>query len=376
MQLGQGPVAARLSRVGAMAAVELRPLGIGELLDVAIRLTVRNAGTLLRAVVVVVLPLQVISAIVYVSGSDDQFRNVNGKVTLGSGTSAGTFAATFAIVLLISWLTPLIASGVCFKAVGDAYLGGSPSWRESLRFTLGRVHSIAWISILVALGSFAGAILCLLPGIWLFISWAIALPVLMTENARGTKALRRSFGLIKGRWWATFGALVLAYILSAVVGGGISALLSAASLSGSGHSTLVDIVLRIVSGSISDFLTVPFVAALTVVLYLDLRVRKEGFDVQMLAAQIGLAPGEVPVVPVPPTGPLGTPGQPLWGPRSAQGAGSAQPPFWPPPPGWRPPEPEPAAETEPPGTTPTATPTVEEPPFWPPPPGWRPRDPE
>jgi hypothetical protein len=317
-----------------VAAVELRPLGIGELLDVAIRLTIRNAGTLLRAVIIVVLPLQVVSAIVYVSGSDDQLRDVNGKVTLGSQTSAGTFAATFAIVLLISWLTPLIASGVCFKAVGDAYLGGEANWRESLRFTLGRLHSIAWISILVALGAFGGAILCILPGVWLFISWAIALPVLLTENARGTKALRRSFRLVKGRWWATFGALVLAYILSAVVGGGISALLSAASLSGRGHSTLVDIVLRIVSGSISSLLTVPFAAALTVVLYLDLRVRKEGFDVQLLAAQIGLEPGTVAVVPEPPSGPLGETGPPRFPP------GGEQPPFWPPPPGWRPRDPE------------------------------------
>ncbi|MEO9176653.1 MAG: hypothetical protein ABI317_14155 [Gaiellales bacterium] len=319
-----------------MAAVELRPLGIGELLDVAIRLTVKNAGTLLRAVIIVVVPLQVISAIVYVSGSDDRLRNVNGKVSLGSGTSAATFAATFSIVLLISWLTPLIASGVCFKAVGDAYLGGRPNWRESLRFTLGRLHSIAWISVLVALGSFAGAILCLVPGVWLFISWAIALPVLLTENARGTKALRRSFRLVKGRWWATFGALVLAYILSAVVGGGIAALLSAASLSGSGHSTLVDIVLRVVSGSISSLLTVPFAAALTVVIYLDLRVRKEGFDVQLLAAQIGLEPGAVPVVPAPPSGPVGPLGEsraPVFGP------GVEQPPFWPPPPGWRPRDP-------------------------------------
>jgi hypothetical protein len=325
------------SRVGGVAAVELRPLGIGELLDVAIRLTLKNAGTLLRAVIVVVLPLQVISAIVYVSGSDDQLRNENGKVTLGSGTSAGTFAATFAIVLLISWLTPLIASGVCFKAVGDAYLGGKPNWRESLRFTLGRLHSIAWISILVALGAFAGAILCVLPGVWLFISWAVALPVLMTENARGTKAMGRSFRLVKGRWWATFGALVLAYILSAVVGGGVAALLSAASLSGSGHSTLVDIVLRVVSGSISSLITVPFAAALTVVIYLDLRVRKEGFDVQLLAAQIGLEPGAVPVVPAPPSGPLGPGGEsraPVFAP------GAEQPPFWPPPPGWRPRDPE------------------------------------
>jgi hypothetical protein len=311
-----------------MAAVELRPLGIGELLDVAIRMSIRNAGTLLRAVVVIVLPLQVVSAIVFVSGDDSQIGHV------GDHGDRGTLVATYIVVLLIGWLTPLVASGVCFKAVGDAYLGGTADWRSSLRFTLGRLPAIAWVSVLIAIGSFGGAILCIVPGVWLFISWAVALPVLLTENVGGGKALSRSFQLVKGRWWATFGALVLAYILSAVVGGGISALLSAASLSGSGHSTAVDIALRIVSGTISQLITVPFVAALTVILYLDLRVRKEGFDVQLLAAQIGLAPGEAPLVPAPPTTPPGFVRAPGWNPDGEQ------PPFWPPPPGWRPRDPE------------------------------------
>ncbi len=317
-----------------MAAVELRPLGVGELLDVAIRLTIRNAGTLVRAVIVVVLPLQILSAIVYVSGSDDKLQNVNGKLTLAPDVDAKTFAATLAVVGFIAWLTPLIASGVCFKAVGDAYLGRPADWRSSLRFTLGRIHSIAWISILVALGSVVGFVLCIVPGVWWLISWSIAVPVLLTEDARGTKALRRSFRLVSGRWWATFGALFLAGLLSAIVSGGIGALLNTVALGGSGHSDLVDIVLRVVSGTISNLLTVPFVAALTVVIYLDLRVRKEGFDVQLLAAQIGLEPGEVPVVPVPPSGPIGTHAPPRYDPNAEQ------PPYWPPPPGWRPRTPE------------------------------------
>ena len=312
-----------------MAAVELRPLGVGELLDVAIRLTIRNAGTLVRAVMVVVLPLQVLSAIVYVSGSDDKLQTVNGQTSLAPHVDATTFAATFAVVGLIAWITPLVASGVCFKAVGDAYLGHPSDWRSSMRFTLGHVHSILWISILVALGSAVGLVLCVVPGVWWAISWSIALPVLLTEDARGTKALRRSFRLVSGRWWATFGALLLAGLLSAIVAGGVSALFSFASLSGSGHSTLVQIVVQIVSGTISNLLSVPFVAALTVVIYLDLRVRKEGFDVQLLAAQIGLEPGEVAAVPVPPSGPVG-PQVPRYDPDAEQ------PPYWPPPPGWRP----------------------------------------
>ena len=44
-------------------APHLRPLGIGEILDVALKIVWRNAGTLVRAVVFVVLPVQIISAL-------------------------------------------------------------------------------------------------------------------------------------------------------------------------------------------------------------------------------------------------------------------------------------------------------------------------
>jgi hypothetical protein len=56
--------------------------------------------------------------------------------------------------------------------------------------------------------------------------------------------------------------------------------------------------------------------------------------VQLLAAQIGLEPGELPVVPVPPSGPVGTQAPPRYDPDAEQ------PPYWPPPPGWRPRAPE------------------------------------
>jgi hypothetical protein len=316
-----------------MGAVELRPLGVGELLDVAIRLALRNAGTLLRAVVVVVLPLQVISAIVYVSGQDDSIRNANGQFAFDRN-DAWTLAVSLAVVFLISAVTPLLASGVCLKAVGDAYLGGTADWRSSLRFTLGRFHSILWIGFLAGVGGVLGAIACILPGIWLWISWAVAVPVLLIEGSRGRKALGRSFRLVKGRWWGCFGALLLAYLLVGLVSAGINAVLAAISLSGSGHGEVIEFALRTVSGSVSSMITTPFTAALTVVLYIDLRVRKEGFDVQLLAAQIGLEPGAVARLPDPPSE---TQGGPTGPPPPASGDA---PPFWPPPPGWRPREAE------------------------------------
>ena len=316
-----------------MDVVELRPLGVGELLDVAIRLTLRNAGTLMRAVLVVVLPLEIISSIVYSSGADALRTTSDGRSTLVGHVDPWTFGVSIALVAIIAGITPMLASGVCFKAVGDAYLGGSSNWRSSLRYTLPRAPSILWITILAGLGVVLGAVACFLPGIWLAISWSIAVPVLLMEGARGSRALGRSFALVKGRWWPTFGAIVLAYILVTIVDTGITQLLGALSLGPTGHGAIVDFTLRVATGTVSSLVTTPFTAALAVVIYIDLRVRKEGFDVQMLAAQIGLEPGQTITVPDPPSGLTGAPLRP----RPSSGS---EPPFWPPPPGWRPQESE------------------------------------
>jgi hypothetical protein len=311
-----------------MESVELRPLGIGELLDVAMRVTLRHAGTLVPAVLVVVVPLQIISSIAYVAGGADQLRSSGGQWELQGDVDPWAFGISLTIVGMIAAITPLLASGVCFKAVAEAYLGGTSDWRSSLHYTLPRLHSILWVTILAGLGVLAGLCLLVLPGIWLAVSWAIAVPVLLAEGARGSKALGRSYRLVKGRWWGTLAVLVLAALLVGIVSAGIATLLSALSLDPTGHSALVDFVLRVISGTVSSLIATPFTAALTVALYIDLRVRKEGFDVQLLAAQIGLEPVEV-AQPAPPTAPSGAPEAPP--PSSAE-----QPRFWPPPPGWRP----------------------------------------
>ena len=69
----------------------------------------------------------------------------------------------------------------------------------------------------------------------------------------------------------------------------------------------------------------PLSAAVLTVLYFDLRVRKEGFDLELLARRLGVEPGTaaagadfIPQIVPPPV------------------PSDDQPPFWPPPPGWRP----------------------------------------
>ena len=344
------------------SAPQLRPLGVGEILDVGIKIYLRNALTLFKIVVFVVLPAQILVNLIEISA-------LPSNVTLSSG-SAGPLGGTFTQygpvsrhdrnVLLIGFISAFVlqfvagrfAQAGCFRAIADAYLGEEVGWRSSLRFALGRLPAIVWMTVLAGILTVLGFILLIVPGVYLYVAFTVAVPVLLVEGAGPWRALRRSRQLVRGRWLGTLGVSVVGSLLVSVVSLAISGLLVGVAFANPSRNTVTGFVLNTLAATLGSMIATPAAAAFVTVLYIDLRVRKEGFDLLLLARGLGVehAPGrELPsFIPEPP--PTGS-----------------RPPFWPPPPGW---EPGPVSAVEPPPPL-----SSNEPPFWPPPPDWKPGDP-
>ena len=340
-------------------APELRPLGVGEIVDVAIKIYWRNALTLFRIVLVVVAPVQLVSSLVTTSASTNNklvttsTDPVTGRQTVHLNHPYLLFTGILVIVVL-SLVGSILSTGACFKAVADAYLGERPDWRSSLGFALRRFGSLLWVLLVASLALLPLFAACLLPGIWVGVAWSVAVPAMLTEGVKGTKALGRSWRLVRGRWWPTFGVLVIGFLLAAVISSVIQYAFTGLLLAGAGRSNVAQVVVGTIGGTLSSMLTTPFTAAFVTVLYFDLRVRKEGFDLELLAERIGLKPP--PAGEVRPAPPAARPALPTTG---------SQPPYWPPPPGWQP-------GPDPTGGTSLAPADPTEPPYWPPPPGWSP----
>jgi hypothetical protein len=308
-------------------APELRPLSIGEILDVAIKIYLRNAWTLFRVVLVVVAPVQVVSALIEASaGSNGSGITTTGDTTTVSSHDLALYLSAFGAATILGVVANTVATGASFKAVADAYLAEQPTWRSSLRFAFARLHSILWITFLGGIATVVGLVFCIIPGVYLWIAFAVAVPVLLTEGVKGTRALGRSRALVGGRWLGTFGVVLLGTVLAGVVSAAIGGLAGVANASTDANS-VAGFLVNSVSGTLGAMISTPFTAAFVSVLYFDLRVRKEGFDLQLLAERIGLtAPPEGGYRPAPGSAPAPRP------------TGDAAPPYWPPPPGWRPPE--------------------------------------
>jgi hypothetical protein len=345
-----------------MNAPALRPLGVGEILDVGIKIYWRNAWTLFRIVLFVVLPAEILVNVIQVSALPS---GTTTHYTFGLGPSyttqgnvgngdASTIAIAYGIGVIINALAGRLAQAGCLRAVADAYLGEPVSWRSSLRFALRRLPAVVGLSILTSIFIGLGFIACVIPGIYLWGAFFVAVPALLVEGIRPFRALRRSRELVRGRWWGTFGVAIIGYLLVAVVGLALTGLVLGVAFASPSQNTLTGFVLTVLATTLSAMLTTPAAAAFATVLYIDLRVRKEGFDLLLLARRLGVDASQISAAAaetyIPPEAPVYE---------------GEQPPYWPPPPGWKPTG-GPVAPT-----APQPEPPADQPPFWPPPPDWK-----
>jgi hypothetical protein len=309
-------------------APRLRPLGIGEILDAAIKIYRSRYKTLMKAVFVVVAPVQLLTAVVRLSlptsinmsaTTTDPFGDTTRTTDIDAAALIGTVAALL-IIAMIGLIASQLATATSLKVVSNAYLGEEEDWRASLRFATSRLPSLIWLTLRIGLLAFFGFLACVVPGVYLYFAWAVAVPVLLLEDKRGRHATRRSRQLVKGRWWPVFACVAIALLLASIVGGAFQGIL--VGVLASTDSELLIAVATAIAAIASAVLVTPFSAAVNGIVYFDLRVRKEGFDLELLARTLGVDP---------------TPEALAWAADvPALGPGDEQPPFWPPPPGWKP----------------------------------------
>jgi len=269
---------------------DLRPRGVGEILDAAFRLTLDHWRTLVLATLCVVVPIQILSTIVVFSAFPSDLLTGQAAFEEQPDPEAfmedfGVFMAGVLVASLLTGLMVVLSIAACFKAVANAFLGGTPDWRDSVRFAFARLGPLLWVSVLYVLGVTLGFFVFFFPAVWLAVAWTLSYPALLVEDARGTHALRRSFRLVRGRWWPTFGVLLVGVILIGVIAWIVQFVVSLPVFFV--DSILAAAVLNTLAAILGYAISTPLQAALVVMVFFDLRVRKEGLDLELLADRLG-----------------------------------------------------------------------------------------
>ena len=321
----------------------LRPLDLGASLDAAIKICRARFRPLVTVVFVVTLPALVLTALVQLSaGSASSITKTDPQTNLPTfdGKAFGIYLAGVAVVLVLTVVSSALATAGAFRIISGVYLGDEPTWQDSLRFAWHRLGSVLWVTVLVLLASLVGLLVFLVGYAWVRTAFAFAVPVLLVEGLRGTEALGRSRRLVQGRFWPVLGTLFIAFLLASAVQGAISA--PAIILTFTSPGSAAGAVVQFVTALVGTAIVTPFTAAVVVVVYFDLRVRKEGFDLVLLAQRVGVepAPDGFPAQPGAPRFPTPAPWADPWGTPRGQPGTEQSPPGWgqtspgQPPPGW------------------------------------------
>jgi len=145
---------------------------------------------------------------------------------------------------------------------------------------------------LLALIQVMAWVFCLIPlWIWFWVLWIAVLPAMFVENLGLGAAMGRSWRLVEGRWWRTFLIVFLIAVLWYVVRIALGAVLFIANqllvIFASSYVTLA-IVGGV--GEVIYSLATPIIQIAIVLIYFDLRVRREGLDLFQQAQRLPQAP--------------------------------------------------------------------------------------
>jgi hypothetical protein len=262
---------------------QLRPLSIGEVLDAGFRLLRARFGTLVMCVLVPMVPLSIIATILTASTDESAF-DVNATTTTSSDGSA---IAGALISTLLQGAAAALAVAACFRVISSAYLGEEATAGPSLRYGLSRLLAlmVAYIVLSIALG--ISFVLFIIPGIFLSVKWSVTFAAIVSERAGPFSSIGRSWVLTRGHWWRTFGTLLVLGLLALVLYLAIVAGLGGAIATNGDMSEVTYAVLTVVLTIVLFAILYPLIAAIISVMYYDLRVRNEGFDLQLLAQGVG-----------------------------------------------------------------------------------------
>jgi len=251
-----------------MAAFELRPMRTGEILDGAITMMRWQFGVLF-GISVVCLGLPTVL---------DIYIDLTGGRTAHLGLAL--------LERLLSLFGTLLVTGATVSAVSEAYLGRTPQLGDSLRYGLSKLGFIFSASIVSGFLGVLALIVFVIPGIIVFCGYAVVAQVAALEPLNsGTDALQRSWTLTKGFKGKAFVLWLVALVIIAALGlsGGLVATLAATV------SPVFEPVSTVLLALVM-LLYYPLLTCVFTLFYYDLRVRKEGFDVEVLATQLGGAP--------------------------------------------------------------------------------------
>jgi hypothetical protein len=182
---------------------------------------------------------------------------------------------------LVSRLLYVLLDAATISIVSESYLGNVPDLASTLRAVGNRSGALLAAAFLRGLLVGLGFLVLIIPGI-VFYAWSFAMPmVVMLEGRRAGEAFSRSNELVRGDTARVLLTLFLGFVVLMLLvlafGAGVGALTDVMGFPARTMNVL---------GELAMIFAYPIGSVISTLLYYDLRIRKEGFDLEVMAKEL------------------------------------------------------------------------------------------
>jgi hypothetical protein len=278
-----------------MDAMELRPLSTGEILDRTFTLYRRNFLLFLGIsaiphVLVLILNLVRVS-LTFSSLSLPTFRPAHATPpAMPSLTGLAGVMIIAMLVLIFSLIAYLLSQGATVVAVSEIYLGRSITIAESFRRVSGELLNLFGVVVLNGLATLAGFVCLVIPGIYIMCRLVVCVPAALVENIGARDSLERSFDLTRDSAGRAFVILLLYFAVAFAAAALFTwpfTIIMVLVAQKNPSQMIFWLQVTQVGTFIGNVLVTPILTIASAILYYDLRVRKEAFDIQLMMNPTG-----------------------------------------------------------------------------------------
>ena len=265
-----------------MATIDLRPMTLGEVLDRTFTLYRQNFLLFAGIAAFPYLLLLVINFVGLLMGLGFKFGatpNLQSPGMIG-GFILGAFGSAFLSLLMIG-----VAQAATISAVSELYLGRQTTVHDSYSAAKGSILKVVGVIIMAFLAAMIGFLFLIIPGIYLWCRLALSVPATIVEKDSPVAAMERSMELTRGYGWHMFLLLLLVGVIQSVVGGVLQfpgTILTFTAMMAKHQPSTGVMAYNYIAQYLSEVLVGPIGAISASLMYYNLRVRKEGFDIQHL----------------------------------------------------------------------------------------------
>ncbi|NUU15670.1 hypothetical protein HP550_00205 [Cellulomonas humilata] len=298
--------------------IPLRPLGMGEIYDGAFRAVRANPRVMFGLAALVVTLAVTIQSVIqwYVKGLvapqlTDLSTEVDPSGQMGfaeqMGSSAGLLVSTPVTAIATTILTGLLIVSVSRSVLGQVASVGEVlrSWRVWLvvGFTFLSGLAVLVVAAVLATGvvllavndqtgpavlvGLVGLVAFVVAAVWFSTRTLLVPPALMLEGKKFWPTIARAWRLTRGSFWRLFGIYLLTSILAGIIAQIIvfpATLIAQLVLRDPTATSFGSVVVIGIATVIASTLSTTFVSSVVALLYIDVRMRREGLDVELARA--------------------------------------------------------------------------------------------